>query len=64
MAAAADALQKARAALPVEVYAELTNDYFFHNFSGHKEVAALLPADTPQARQAPFVPRMGNFIDP
>ena len=64
MAAAADALQKARESLPVEVYAELTNDYFFHNFSGHKEVAALLPADTPQARQAPFVPRMGNFIDP
>lgn len=64
MAAAGDALRRAREALPAASYAELTNDYFYHNFSGRKEIAGLLPADTPQVRQAPFVPRMGYFIDP
>ena len=64
LAGAADALKKARVALPPETYVGLTNDYFFHNFASRPELAALLPADTPQAREQPFVKRMGYFVDP
>ena len=61
---AVDALRQARRALSTETYAALTNDYFFHPFADRKELAGLLPADTPAERTQPFRPRMGYFIDP
>lgn len=63
-AGAAVDLLTARATLSADVYAALTNDYFFHNFAHHKEVESLLPVDTPAARQTPFLPQMGYFLDP
>ena len=64
MASAASSLQKARATLSADDYTALTNDYFFHSFSGNPDVASLLPPDNPAARVQPFLPGMGYFIDP
>ena len=64
MTLAVGSLQKARATLSADDYNALTNDYFFHTFSGDPDVAGLLPPDNPAARVQPFLPRMGYFIDP
>ena len=64
MTLAASSLQKARAVLSADDYNTLTNDYFFHAFSGDPDMAGLLPPSNPAARVQPFLPKMGYFIDP
>ena len=64
MAAAADALGKARVVLSPDDYAVLASDYFFHAFAGRQELVGLLPGDSLAESAQTLQARTGFFIDP
>lgn len=63
MTSAVDALKKARASFPPELFSSLLDDYFFRSFSSHSEMNAFLNNPSPSERLAKQA-SMEYFIDP